>query len=181
MSRLGKMPVQIPSGVTVEMNGRVVTVKGIKGEMKFEHRPEIEVLVKDGQVVFSIKEETKNATAYWGTTRSIISNMIQGVSEGFEKRLEMVGVGYRAKQDGQNIILTVGFSHPVPVIAPEGIKLEAGENNTIIVRGFDKSLVGLTAAKIKKIRKPEPYKGKGIKYAGEVVRRKAGKAAKSAK
>ncbi len=182
MSRLGKTPVKIPAGATVEINGSLVTVKGPKGELKMNMRPEIAAKVEGDEAITSVAIETKQSSAYWGMTRSLISNMVEGVTEGFEKNLELIGVGYRAKQEGpDSVSLTLGFSHPILFKAPEGVKLEVGENQTISVKGIDKNLVGLTAARIRKMRKPEPYKGKGVRYAGEVVRRKAGKAAKSAK
>ncbi len=182
MSRLGKMPVLIPAGVTVSVDGTKVVVKGPKGELTGDMRREIGVEVKDNTVVTTIKQDTKNATAYWGLTRALIANMVTGVTVGFQKQLELIGVGYRVKQNGADgVILTLGFSHPVDFKAEKGVTLEVGENQTIVVKGMDRSLVGLTAAKIHKLKKPEPYKGKGIKYTGEVIRRKAGKAAKTAK
>lgn len=182
MSRLGKMPIAIPAGVTVDVDGVTVIVKGSKGELRADMRREIDIKVIDGTVVTSVKHDGKNAPAYWGLTRALIANMVKGVTEGFQKQLELVGVGYRVKQNGSDAVtLSLGFSHPVEFKAPQGVALEVGENQTITVRGIDKSLVGLTAAKLHKLKKPEPYKGKGIKYAGEVIRRKAGKAAKTAK
>jgi large subunit ribosomal protein L6 len=177
MSRLGKQPITIPDGVTVEVINGDIGVKGPKGELKYGIRPEIEVQVKDGNVETSIKKETKESNAYWGLTRAIINNMVQGVNEGYEKKLELVGVGYRVTSvDSRHVSITVGYSHPVEFEAPEGIELEIEGNKEITVKGIDKQLVGLTAARIRKIRKPEPYKGKGIRYADEVVRRKPGKA-----
>jgi large subunit ribosomal protein L6 len=179
MSRIGKNPIIIPEGVTVEVKGKTVHVKGSKGELSYEIRPEIGVDIKNGEVLCSVIRNTKESNAYWGLTRALINNMILGVTEGFEKKLELVGVGYRVKpEDARNISLTVGFSHPVEFTAPEGVELMVEGNKEITVKGIDKHLVGLTASNIRKIRKPEPYKGKGIKYIDEVVRRKPGKTGK---
>lgn len=177
MSRIGKNPIEIPSGVTVTIKEGVVTVKGPKGQLTQEIVPEIEVAVADSKVVASVKKETKNSSALWGLTRSLIANMVLGVTEGFEKKLQMIGVGYRVKKiSDSKISMTVGFSHPVEFDAPEGIKLDVEGNDWITVSGINKQLVGLTAAQIRKIKKPEPYKGKGIRYEGEIVKRKPGKA-----
>jgi large subunit ribosomal protein L6 len=177
MSRIGKKPIEIPAGVTVTVSDGVAVVKGPKGELSQEIRPEIEVKVKDSTVTTSIKEESKSSSAFWGLTRALLANMIRGVAEGFEKRLQMIGVGYRVKKvSDSKISMTVGFSHPVEFEAPKEITLDVEGNDIIIVRGFDKQLVGLTAAQIRKIKKPEPYKGKGIRYMGEIVKRKPGKA-----
>lgn len=178
MSRVGKAPIQITSGVTVSVSGSKVDVKGPKGNLSLEVRPEMAVEVKDNQIIVSVAKETKDSSAFWGMTRSLIANMVEGVSEGYEKRLQLVGVGYRAKAAGNGISLTVGYSHPVEFTAPQGIELVVEDNQNILVKGIDKQLVGLTAAQIRKIRKPEPYKGKGIRYEGEVVRKKAGKSGK---
>lgn len=178
MSRLGKKEILIPDGVTVEVNGSDVKVKGPKGELTYTARPEIKVELQDNAVVTSVKHNTKNSSAYWGLVRSLISNMVQGVSEGYEKKLELVGVGYRARKSGNGVSITVGYSHPVEFEAPEGIELEVVDEKNVTIKGSDKQLVGQTAAKIRSFRKPEPYKGKGIRYSGEVVRRKAGKAGK---
>ena len=177
MSRIGKNPIEIPAGVTVTIKEGVVTVKGPKGQLTQEIVPEIEVAVADNKVVAAVKKETKNSSALWGLTRSLIANMVLGVTEGFEKKLQMIGVGYRVKKiSDSKISMTVGFSHPVEFDAPEGIKLDVEGNDWITVSGIDKQLVGLTAAQIRKIKKPEPYKGKGIRYEGEIVKRKPGKA-----
>ena len=177
MSRLGKIPVKIEDGVTVTVNNGVVTVKGPKGELKQELKGNITAEVKDGQVVFTTLGTDKQSLAYWGLYRSLVANMVEGVSKGFTKELEIIGVGYRASKTETGISLSVGYSHPVNFDAPVGVTLAIGENNKIMVSGFDKHLVTLTAAQIRAVRKPEPYKGKGIKYVDEVVRRKAGKAA----
>lgn len=179
MSRIGKKVILIPAGVTATIDGQKVTVKGPKGELKAEIRPEIKAVVEDNKVTFEVVRESKGYNAFWGLARATVNNMVLGVTQGFEKKLEMVGVGYRAKQNGNGITLTVGYSHPVEFPAPEGIQLVAEDQNNITIRGIDKQLVGLTAAKIREIRKPEPYKGKGIKYSTERVRRKAGKSGKA--
>lgn len=178
MSRIGKQPIKIPENVTVEISRNEVVVKGPKGELKERLRPEIKVEQVENEIICSVKKDLPTAPAYWGLTRALIANMIKGVQDGYEKKLELVGVGYRAKMVGKNLEISVGFSHPVIYEAPEGIEFEVPDQREIFVRGISKDLVGLTAAKIRKIRKPEPYKGKGIKYADEVVRRKAGKAGK---
>lgn len=178
MSRIGKQPVIIKEGVEVTVVNDLVTVKGSKGELTQKIRPEIKVTIKDGSVIVAVEKETKESSAFWGLTRALISNMIVGVTEGYEKKLELIGVGYRVTSKGSGISLTLGFSHPVEFEAPKGIEIKVDDNKNIIIKGIDKQLVGLTAAKIRAFRKPEPYKGKGIRYAGEVVRRKPGKAGK---
>jgi large subunit ribosomal protein L6 len=180
MSRIGKKSIQIPEGVTVSITEGEVLVKGPKGELSFEYKKDIVEVKSDGKEInVSLIKDTKESSALWGTTRARIANMVQGVTEGFEKKLELVGVGYRAKQESDNeISMTLGFSHPVEFKAPEGVELKVEDNTHITVMGIDKSMVGLTASLIRKIRKPEPYKGKGIRYQGEVVRRKPGKAGK---
>ena len=178
MSRLGKKSVLIPEGVTAAVSGSKVTVKGPKGELNFVARPEISVEVSGSEIITKIVKETKESNAFWGTTRALIANMVKGVTDGFEKKMELVGVGYRAKPSADGISLTVGFSHPVEFPAPAGIKFDVPDQTTVIISGIDKQMVGLTAARLRKVRKPEPYKGKGIKYSTEVVRRKAGKSGK---
>lgn len=180
MSRIGKKPILIPEGVTVEITDGKVLVKGSKGDLSFEYKKDIVQVKSDGkEISVEVVRDTKESPALWGTTRARIANMVKGVTEGFEKKLELVGVGYRAKQVSNNeISMTLGFSHPVEFKAPEGIELKVEDNTHITVMGIDKSIVGLTASLIRKIRKPEPYKGKGIRYQGEVVRRKPGKAGK---
>lgn len=178
MSRIGKKEIQIPSGVTVSVENRVVIVTGPKGKLTHSLRPEIKVEVLDNKIVTSLIKTTKGSTAFWGMTRAIINNMVIGVTSGFEKTLELVGVGYRAKQSTNGVSLTVGYSHPVEFNALEGTSIAVPDEKKIIITGIDKQTVGLTAALIRKIRKPEPYKGKGIRYVDEVVRRKAGKAGK---
>ena len=178
MSRVGKKPILIPEGVEVKIEGRKITIKGPKGELEFGIRPEIKVEVRTGQifVVPQIKIETKQTRAFWGLTRALLQNMINGVSFGYEKKLEIEGVGYRANLEGQDLVLNIGFTHQVKIKAPAGIKLSV-DKNTITVSGIDKGLVGEIAAKIRKAREPEPYKGKGIRYLGEQIRRKVGKKA----
>ncbi len=180
MSRLGKKPILIPEGVEVKIEGYKVTVKGPKGELQREVRPEIKIEIKDNRIFILPKIETKKTKAFWGLTRVLMANMIKGVTEGYEKKLEIQGLGFRASLEGENLLLQVGFSHPVKVNPPAGIKFSV-EKNIITVSGIDKELVGQTAAIIKKIKPPEPYKGKGIKYLEEVVKRKMGKKAVSAK
>lgn len=179
MSRVGKKPIQIPQGVEVKISGQKVMVRGPKGELSREVRPEIGVEVKEGKILVSPKIETKKTKALWGLTRALIANMIKGVTEGYEKKLEIEGIGFRASVEGENLVLSVGFTHPVKIKAPEGIKFSV-EKNIITVSGTDKELVGQMAAKIRAIRPPEPYKGKGIRYVGEQVRRKVGKKAATA-
>jgi len=179
MSRIGRKPVEITQGVTVEVNEHEVVVKGPRGVLSCSFEREIGVKVEGNVVNVVVVSESKRSMALWGLTRALIANMVKGVVDGFEKKLELVGVGYRAKSvSPSEIVLTVGFSHPVEYKAPEGIVITVVDNTHITISGADKQLVGLVAAKIRKIRKPEPYKGKGIRYEGERVRRKAGKAGK---
>ena len=176
MSRIGKKPILIPEGVEVVIDENQVVAKGNKGEITKIFRPEIIIEKKDNHILVSPKSENKKNKAFWGLTRALISNMIQGVSQGFEKKLQIEGVGYRAEVQGKEIMLRIGFSHPVVLQIPEGIEISV-ERNIVTIKGIDKDLVGLTAAKIRAVRPPEPYKGKGIRYLGEIVRRKAGKKA----
>lgn len=179
MSRIGKLPINIPVGVTVTNEKGKVTVTGPKGTLEYTIRPEMTVDIKDAVLTVEPRLEIKRTGAFHGLTRALIANMITGVTQGFEKKLELVGVGYRAKQEGPSkISMTLGFSHPVIVEAPKTVELVVEDNVTITIKGIDKQLVGLTASKIRKIRKPEPYKGKGIRYHGEAVRRKQGKSGK---
>lgn len=181
MSRIGKKPIQIPSEVTIEIKDNLVIAKGPKGELSYETRPEINVEQVDGTLVCEMNKEfepSKKVRAFWGLTRALISNMIIGVSEGFERKLELVGVGYRATADPKGVSFTLGYSHPVVFEKPEGIEIVVEDNKNVIVRGIDKQLVSQTAAKIRELRKPEPYKGKGIRYSDELVRTKPGKAGK---
>jgi len=177
MSRIGKKPIEIPAGVEVKISGQQISVKGPKGELSLKVRPEIKVELKDSKVLISTQDET--AKAFWGLTRALIANMIQGVVKNFEKKLEIVGVGNRVVMEGQTLVLSVGFSHPVKVPAPQGIAFSV-EKNIITVQGTNKGLVGQTAANIRKVRPPEPYKGKGIRYFGEEIKLKEGKRAATA-
>lgn len=182
MSRIGKKPVVVPKGVTVTALEGVVRVKGPKGELELTQRPEIGVEVDGDQVVIERLRDDRDrfARAYHGMTRALIQNMVVGVSDGYEKKLEINGVGYTAKVEGANIVLNVGFSHPVTKSIPSTVTIECPSQTQIVIRGCDKQQVGEIAAEIRKIRPPEPYKGKGIKYSEEVIRRKAGKAFGSA-
>lgn len=176
MSRIGKKPILIPEGVEVNIEDNKVTVKGPKGELQEEVRPEIKVEEKEGKIFISPQRETKKTKAFWGLFRALIFNMVKGVTEGYEKKLQIEGIGYRANLEGEKLVLHVGFSHPVEIKQPQGINFLI-EKNIITVSGVNKELVGQVAAKIRKVRPPEPYKGKGIRYVDEVVRRKAGKKA----
>ena len=179
MSRIGKQPIVIPSGVEVSISGQHVAVKGPKGTLELDAPGEIAVATEGDEVVVTRPDDERRHRALHGLTRSLVNNMVLGVSEGFVRELEIVGVGYRATAQGPSKLeLQVGYSHSVPVDAPEGITLEVPTPNRIIVRGADKQLVGQVAANIRKVRKPEPYKGKGIRYSDERVLRKAGKSAK---
>jgi large subunit ribosomal protein L6 len=178
MSRIGKEPVQIPSGVDVSLSGTTITVKGPKGTLVQELHPDMTVSVDDGAVAVTRPDDEREHRALHGLTRSLIANMVTGVTDGYRRELEIVGVGYRAAARGSNgITLSVGYSHSVEIDAPEGISFEVPAPTRIAVSGADKQLVGQIAANIRAVRKPEPYKGKGIRYAGEQVRRKSGKAA----
>ncbi len=174
MSRIGKKPIIIPEGVEVTIDGSRVTAKGPKGEVSRKFRPEIQIEMKEGKIIVSPKVETKRTGAFWGLTRSLLANMVEGVKEGYEKKLEIKGLGYKANMEGNEVVLMVGFTHPVKVIIPETIKAEV-DKNIITISGVDKELVGQIASKIRKVKPPEPYKGKGIRYLGEKVRRKPGK------
>jgi large subunit ribosomal protein L6 len=178
MSRIGKMPVTVPSGVDVKVDGTQVTVKGSKGELSREFTDRVSFSMDDGVITVGREDDTRESRALHGLSRALLANMVEGVSEGFSKVLEIQGVGYRASLKGSDIELLVGFSHPVNVKAPKGITFDVPEPTRIIVTGIDKEQVGQVAADIRKVRPPEPYKGKGIRYSGEYVRRKAGKAGK---
>lgn len=180
MSRIGEVPVIIPSGVTVTVNGQEIEVVGPKGTLIQAFHPSIKVEVVDGQVNVSRKRGNQLGRSMHGLTRTLISNMVTGVTEGWNKNLEMVGVGYRVVGGANSLTLSVGFSHPVVFDAPKGISFTVTDTNKISVLGIDKNLVGQVAANIRKVKPPEVYKGKGIRYAGEYVRRKAGKAGKAA-
>ncbi|MEG0773143.1 50S ribosomal protein L6 [Clostridium sp.] len=179
MSRIGRLPIAIPSGVTVTVTpDNVVTVKGPKGELTESMAKSINIAIEDNSVVVTRPSDVREHRALHGLTRALINNMVIGVTNGFAKTLQLVGVGYRATLKGKNIGLNLGFSHPVEIEAVEGITFETPDANTIIVRGINKQLVGAVAADIRAWRKPEPYKGKGIKYSDEVIRRKEGKTGK---
>jgi len=174
MSRIGKQPILIPEGVEVKIGEGLISVKGKKGELTQKLIPEISVETKDKSVIVKEKEKSKESPALWGTFRALIANMIEGASKGFEKKLIIEGIGYRASLSGNKLILNLGYSHPIEIEAPKGIEFKV-EKNTIVVSGVDKQLVGQIAADIRIKRKPEPYKGKGVRYEGEVIRRKTGK------
>ncbi len=178
MSRIGKMPVAIPAGVTVDIaEGNKITVKGPKGTLERVLVPEMDVKIENGEVVVTRPNDLKRNKSLHGLTRTLIRNMVVGVTEGYEKKLEVNGVGYKAVKEGKKLTLSLGYSHPIEMVDPEGIETKV-DGNTIIVSGINKEAVGQYAAEIREKRKPEPYKGKGIKYADEVIRRKVGKAGK---
>ena len=176
MSRVGRMPIEIPAGVTVTQNKHTLTVKGAKGELTRTFHPDINIAVEENVITVTRPSDGKEHRSLHGLTRALVANMVTGVHEGFTKTLEINGVGYRAAKQGNKLALTLGFSHPVEMEAPAGITIDVPAPNKIVVSGADKEVVGAVAADIRKWRKPEPYKGKGIRYEGEVVRRKAGKA-----
>ena len=178
MSRIGRLPIDIPSGVDVTVDGRDVTVKGPKGQLALTVAQPIAVAIEDGRVLVTRPDDERESRSLHGLTRTLIANNIQGVTQGYSKSLDVVGTGYRVQARGANVEFALGFSHPVVVEPPAGITFTVEGNNRLTVSGIDKQAVGETAANIRKIRKPEPYKGKGVRYAGEVVRRKAGKSGK---
>ncbi|WP_152395409.1 50S ribosomal protein L6 [Paenibacillus guangzhouensis] len=178
MSRIGRKPITVPSGVTVTLDNSNITVKGPKGTLTREVHKDMQVSVEENVITVVRPSENKLHRSLHGTTRSIISNMVSGVTEGFSKNLELVGVGYRANKSGDKVVLNVGYSHPVEITPEAGIEFEVPSNTKIIVKGIDKERVGAYAAKIRSVREPEPYKGKGIKYEGERIIRKEGKAGK---
>jgi large subunit ribosomal protein L6 len=179
MSRIGKMPIAVPDGVKVTINGNHVTVSGKNGRLEQRFRPEMSISQDNGILTVERPNDSNQTRAYHGLTRALLNNMVVGVSEGFERRLEVEGVGYRAEMQGQNLVLNVGYSHPVVMEPPKDVSYEVeNRGKLIIVKGIDKQVVGEICAQIRKVRPPEPYKGKGIRYQGEHVRRKAGKAGK---
>lgn len=178
MSKIGDAPVLIPAGVTIEKNGMEIVVNGPKGVLRITADSAINIVIEGDKVIFKRKNDLKKVKALHGLIRSLVANMIKGVTEGWSKDLELVGVGFRAQGAGNKLTLNVGYSHPVEVLAPEGINFEVSDNTKIKVSGIDKQLVGQIAANIKKVRKPDVYKGKGIRYAGEYIRKKLGKAGK---
>jgi large subunit ribosomal protein L6 len=176
MSRIGKRPVPVVQGVTVTVNGSTVVVKGPKGELSRTFHPDVNIALDNGTVVVTRPSDEQRHKALHGLTRALVANMIEGVTKGYQKQLEITGVGYKAEVKPYGLLLALGFSHPVEYKAPAGIKLSAPQPTQILVDGADKEVVGRVAAELRKLRPPEPYKGKGIRYAGESVRRKAGKA-----
>jgi len=178
MSRIGRLPIDIPSGVTISIDGQAVAVKGPKGELSLVVASPIEVKLEDNQVLVSRPDDERASRSLHGLTRTLIANQIVGVTEGYSKGLEVVGTGYRVTAKGSSVEFALGYSHSITVDPPAGISFEVEGNNKLTVRGIDKQAVGEVAANIRKLRKPEPYKGKGVRYAGEVVRRKAGKSGK---
>jgi large subunit ribosomal protein L6 len=175
MSRIGKKPVSVPAGVTASIDGRVLNVKGPKGALSLNLRDEISYTLEDGGILVKPANDTKQARAFWGMQRTLVQNLVTGVTEGFTKKLLITGVGYRANAQGRNLKLQLGYSHDVDVAVPEGIEVKTPDTTTVEISGIDKQKVGQLAAEIRRWRKPEPYKGKGIKYAGEFVFRKEGK------
>lgn len=178
MSRVGKKPIEIPAGVTVTANNGHVTVKGPKGELSRTFNPDITISIEENVINVTRPSDVKEHRALHGTTRAVIANMVEGVSKGFERNLELIGVGYRAQKQGKKLVLNVGYSHPVEIEPEEGLEIEVPANTKISVKGADKERVGALAANIRGVRPPEPYKGKGIRYEGEFVRRKEGKTGK---
>jgi len=178
MSRIGRKPITIPSGVNVTLDNTVITVNGPKGTLSRELHRDMKVVVAENEISVERPSDNKLHRSLHGTTRSVVANMVSGVTEGFVKSLDLVGVGYRANKTGNKLVLNVGYSHPVEIEPENGIEFEVPSNTKIIVRGIDKELVGATAAKVRSVREPEPYKGKGIKYEGERILRKEGKAGK---
>ncbi|MBA57939.1 MAG: 50S ribosomal protein L6 [Gammaproteobacteria bacterium] len=175
MSRIANNPVVLPKGVEVEIDDQVITVKGAKGELRTQLNKLVSVETGDERLLFKATQETKTATAMTGTFRSLVSNMVQGVTSGFQKELELQGVGYRAQMQGKKLNLSLGFSHPVVYEAPEGIEIETPSQTQVLVKGIDKQLVGQVSADIRSYRPPEPYKGKGVRYVDEYVKRKEAK------
>ena len=177
MSRVGKLPITIPEGIQVEKEGSVIIVRGEKGTLKQKIHPDIKVIIEENLIRVERRSDNQFHRSLHGLTRSLIYNMIYGLTAGYEKRLEIVGVGYRADLKGKVLMLQLGYSHPIYFVPPEGIAIEVPAPTSIVIKGIDKQLVGQVAAKVRSFRPPEPYKGKGIRYEGEYVRRKAGKAA----
>jgi large subunit ribosomal protein L6 len=177
MSRIGRRPIEIPDGVTVEIGAGVVSVKGPKGELSQSVSPSMRIEQSNGTLTVERPSDRGEHRALHGLTRTLVANMVEGVTNGFEKRLEIQGIGYRARLQGKALEMTLGYSHPVSISPPDGIEFEVPQPTEVVVRGIDKQLVGETAARVRKQRPPEPYKGKGVRYAGEYVRRKVGKRA----
>lgn len=175
MSRIGRKPIAIPKGVDIKLEGDLLAVKGPKGELKRRVHPDVQVSMDNDKIVVSVSDELKGSRSLHGLFRVLIANMVTGVTEGFKKALEVVGVGYRVELNGRTAVFNIGYSHPINFDLPDGVDLEI-EKTKLLLSGIDKELLGMTAAKIRSLRKPEPYKGKGIRYADEMIRRKAGKA-----
>jgi large subunit ribosomal protein L6 len=181
MSRIGRLPIAVPSGVQVKIDGHKISVKGQRGELVREFHPDMEIKLEDGKVVVGRPSDSPTHRALHGTTRALLNNMVTGVSQGFRKVLQIEGVGYRATQEGANLVFYLGFSHPIKIEQPAGIKFVADEKaKTVTIEGNDREQVGQVAANLRKLRPPEPYKGKGVMYQGERIRHKAGKAGKVA-
>jgi len=178
VSRIGNKPVVIPAGVTIDLKDNTVTVKGPKGELSYTFNQNITLVQNEGEVVFTRPDDSKENKTIHGTTRAVFNNMVVGVTEGFQRELELIGVGYRAQLQGKKLVLNVGYSHPVEFTPEEGLEIEVPSNTKVIVKGYDKQKVGELAANIRGVRPPEPYKGKGIRYVNEFVRRKEGKTGK---
>ncbi len=181
MSRIGKRPITVPAKVQVTIDGTKVAVKGPKGELSRELPVNVSVTQEGDTLQVTRRDDTRTSRQLHGLSRTLVANMVEGVSQGFQRRLEIQGVGYRAAVQGRNLVLNMGYSHQVQIEPPDGIQFAVENNTNVIVSGYDKEIVGNTAAKIRAVRPPEPYKGKGIRYAGEVVRRKAGKTGKGGK
>jgi large subunit ribosomal protein L6 len=181
MSRIGRLPIAIPTGVEVDLNGTRMQVKGTRGELGLDVHPEMQVSIEDSVVTVARPSDQTRHRALHGLTRSLIANMIEGVSKGFTRELELVGVGYRASKQGNDLQLNLGYSHPIKYAPPPGITIEVPDQVRIVVNGYDKELVGRVASHIRAFRPPEPYKGKGVLYRGERIKRKAGKSGKAAK
>lgn len=178
MSRIGKKAVKIPDGVKAEISGNNIKISGPRGDLNYNFRSEVKVEVGDGNITLSLNSDTPESKAYWGLTRSLIFNMVEGVTKGFKKELELSGIGFRASMKDKNLVLLIGYSHPVEYKPRNGVEISVSDNTKISVSGIDKYQVSQAAAEIRKIRPPEPYKGKGIKYVDEIIRKKAGKAGK---
>ncbi|TSB44862.1 50S ribosomal protein L6 [Alkalicoccobacillus porphyridii] len=178
MSRVGRKPIEVPGDVTVTLEGTFIKVKGPKGELSRDLHPDIKVNIEEKEITVERPSDHKEHRALHGTTRSLINNMVEGVTKGFERGLELVGVGYRASKSGQKLVLNVGYSHPVEIVPADGIEIDVPSNTKVVIKGIDKQAVGALASNIRAVRLPEPYKGKGIRYEGENVRRKEGKTGK---